>query len=509
MQDNTKRIAKNTVFLYIRMFVMMLIGLYTSRVILNVLGVEDYGIYNVVGGVVSMFSLLTAAMSSSISRFLTVELGRGDIDRLRSVFSTSLNVQLIMSAIIIIATEIVGVWFLNQKINIPTERLDSANWVMQCSILTFVVNLLMSPYNASIVSHEKMGIYAYVSVLDAVMKLVIVFALYYSPFDKLKSYAVLLLVVSLLTTSIYWLYCNHFFKECRYYIRMDSKLLKEIVSYAGWGVVGDGAWVLNTQGVNILINLFFGVTLNAARGIATTVDNIVQQFVRNFMVALNPQITKSYASGDFRYMHKLIFFGSKYSYFLMFLGVLPLCLETEFLLTLWLKTVPVYAVAFTQLSLIATLCWTWSNTLTTAIAATGDIKKYELAVGLSYLSIFPISWLLFAIGLSPISCYVITIIVLLFVVFIKIRLSVRMIHLSAFDYFRAVILRIIYVTILSVLPGLLVCLTQSDSLMRLLEVVPLSIFCTLLAIWFVGITKEEKSYLCSFMKKRLNIKFDL
>ena len=506
VENSTKRIAKNTIALYFRMAVMMLIGLYTSRVILNVLGVEDYGTYNVVGGVVSMFSLLTASMSSSISRFLTFELGRGDKDHLKRVFSTSLNVQFIMAGIIIVATEIVGVWFLNYKMNIPEGRMEAANWVMQCSILTFVVGLLMSPYNASIISHEKMGIYAYVSIVDAVMKLLIVFALYISPFDKLKSYAVLLLCVSLMTTCIYWIYCKEHFEECKYQRILDKKLLKEITGYAGWGVVGDGAWILNTQGVNILINLFFGVTLNAARGIATTVDNMVQQFVRNFMVALNPQITKSYAAGNYDYMHKLIFFGSKYSYFLMLLFMIPICLETRLLLTLWLKIVPDYAVVFTQLSLMASMCVMLSNTLTTAIAATGKIRNYQLVVGMMSLSIFPMTWLAFKFGLSPISCYVIYLLVFFLMIFAKIKLVKDKIYMSGYAYVRNVLLKALAVTILAILIPLLICIIQEDSVFRLIEVCILSFFCTLIFVYYVGMSSFERNYCLGIIRNKLRRK---
>lgn len=504
IENNTKRIAKNTVALYFRMAVMMLIALYTSRVILNVLGVQDYGTYNVVGGVVSMFSLLTASMSSSVSRFLTFELGRGDKEHLKRVFSTSLNVQFIMAAIIIVATEIVGVWFLNYKMNIPEGRMEAANWVMQCSILTFVVGLIMSPYNASIISHEKMGIYAYLSIWDAIMKLMIVFALYISPFDKLKSYAVLLLCVSLMTTCIYWIYCKKQFEECRYQRLLDKKLLKEITSYAGWGVVGDGAWILNTQGVNILINLFFGVTLNAARGIATSVDNMVQQFVRNFMVALNPQITKSYAAGDYDYMHRLIFFGSKYSYFLMLFFMIPICLETKLLLTLWLKIVPDYAVVFSQLSLMASMCMMLSNTLTTAIAATGIIRNYQLVVGIMSLSIFPMTWIAFKLGMSPVSCYVIYLVVFFLMIFVKIKLVKDRINMSGIAYIRNVLLKALCVTILAIMIPLLICFFQEDSVLRLVEVCIASFFCTLFCVYYVGMSCFERNYFRKIVKKKIN-----
>ena len=501
---NTKRIAKNTVALYFRMALMLLIGLYTSRVILNVLGVKDYGTYNVVGGVVSMFSLISGSMSSAISRFLTFELGRGNEEHLKRVFSTSINVQFIMALIIIVATEIVGVWFLNNKMNIPEGRMEAANWVMQCSILSFVVGLLMSPYNASIISHEKMSIYAYVSIWDAIMKLAIVFALYISPYDKLKTYAVLLLCVSLMTTFIYWIYCKRHFPECTYHRVLDKKLLKEITSYAGWGIVGDGAWILNTQGVNILINLFFGVALNAARGIATTVDHMVQQFVRNFMVALNPQITKSYAAGDFDYMHKLIFFGSKYSYFLMLLFMVPICLETRMLLTLWLKIVPDYAVVFTQLSLMASMCMMLSNTLTTSIAATGKIRNYQLVVGMMSLSIFPMTWIAFKIGMSPISCYVIYLIVFFLMIFAKIRLVKNKIYMSGWDYVKKVLVKSALVTVLAIIIPCSICFCQDDSFLRLIEICIVSLCCTLWSVYYVGMDDEEKTFIVGCIRKKLN-----
>ena len=502
MGNNTNRIAKNTVFLYFRMAVMMLIGLYTSRVILNVLGVEDYGTYNVVGGVVGMFNILTTALSSSISRFLTFELGKGGGERLERVFSTALNVQILISIIAVVGIELLGVWFLNNHMDIPEDRLNAANWVLQCSTVSFVIYLLMVPYRASIIAHERMSIYAYVSIWDAVMKLVIVFALYISPFDKLKSYAVLLLSVSTLTTLFYWIYCKRHFKECTYRRVHDKTLFKEITGYAGWGMVGDGAWIMNTQGVNILINLYFGVSLNAARGIATTVDNAVQNFVRNFMVALNPQITKSYAAGDFEYMHKLVFLGSKYSYFLMLIFVIPICLETRQILTIWLKIVPDYAVVFVQLSLLASMCMTLGNSLTTSIAATGKIKKFEMVVGSMLVSIFPLTWLSFELGCSPVLAYVICLSVFFVMIFARIFVVKDMIHMSGWAYVNNVLAKALYVTIISLILPLIIRLLQPMSIWRLIEICIVCFLCTPSAIFFVGMNKEEQRYIIEMLKKK-------
>lgn len=500
---DTKRIAKNTFFMYIRMFVMMLVSLYTSRVILNVLGVEDYGTYNVVGGVVSMFTLLTASMSASISRYLTFSLGKGDYETLRRVFSVSVEVQIAMAVVIVLAVEAVGVWFLNTQMKIPPERMVAANWVMQCSLISFVVGLLMVPYNASIISHERMNIYAYISIWDAVMKLVIVYALYVSPFDKLKSYAVLLLIVSTLTTVIYWVYCLRNFEECRFQIVKDKRLVKEMASFAGWGMLGDGAWMLNTQGVNILMNIFFGVVLNAARGVATTVDNVVQSFVRNFMVALNPQITKSYASGDYEYMHRLIFMGSKYSYFLMLFFFVPISLETRTILTLWLKIVPDYAVVFTQLTLMSTMCFMLGNTLITAIQATGQIRMYSIVMGLMALSNFPLTWIAFALKASPVWAYIIYLAIFFCMIFVRLYMAKDKIHLSAWDFVNKVLLRSACTTVFAfLLPGLL-CVFQADSILRMLEVCFVSVLGSLLAIYFVGLDKLEREFANNMIRRRV------
>lgn len=499
---DTKRIAKNALAMYIRMAVTMLVGLYTSRVILNVLGVEDYGTYNVVGGVVSMFSLLTASMSASISRYLTFSLGKGDRDGLRRVFSVSLEVQLFLAVVIVLAVEAVGVWFLNTQMKIPADRLVAANWVMQCSLVSFVVGLLMVAYNASIISHERMNIYAYISIWDAVMKLAIVYALYVSPFDKLKSYAVLLLVVSTLTTMFYWLYCKRHFEECRFRVARDKRLLKEMTSFAGWGMIGDGAWILNTEGVNILINMFFGVVLNAARGIATTVDNMVQNFVRNFMVALNPQIVKSYAAGDFDYMHRLIFMGSKYSYFLMLFFFIPISLETRTILTLWLKIVPDYAVAFTRLTLMSTMCLTLGNTMIPAVQATGKIRNYTIVMGLMALSNFPLTWMAFALGFSPILAYVIYFLIFFSMVFVRLYVVKGLIHLSVRAYVKNVLLRVASVTIIAYTVPTAICVLQSDSVLRLLEICVVSLISSLLTVYFVGLSDYERNYAKDIIMKK-------
>ena len=501
--QHTQRIAKNTIILYLRMFVMMVIGLYTSRIVLQTLGVKDYGTYNVVGGVVSMFSIVSSSLSTSISRFITFELGRENKEHLNKIFSTAINVQLLLSVIVVALMELIGVWFLNTQMNIPEGRMEAANWIFQFSIISFVLSLLMVPYNASIIAHEDMGVFAYMTLLDAVLKLLIVYVLFITPFDKLITYALLLFCVSLLMRSIYAVYCKRHYEECSYHFVKDKLLLKEITSFAGWNFLGNGSWILNNQGVNILINIFFGVTLNAARGIATQVDNMVQNFVRNFMTALNPQITKSYAAGNLGYMHKLIFAGAKYSAFLMLFFVIPICLETELILQLWLgDIVPDYAPIFVRLTLLSSMCVILGNTLITAVFATGKIRNYELVMGLMALSNFPMVWFAYKMGASPIAAYIVYFCVYFVMIFVRLYMVKDLIHMSALTYVREVFLRFSVVGILSIALPLLITFLQEDSVWRLMEVCAASVISIICSIILFGMKREEKKLIYSFVRKK-------
>ena len=331
--ENNKRIAKNTLLLYFRMLFLMAVSLYTSRVVLNALGVEDFGIYNVVGGVVAMFSVLSGSLSTAISRFITYELGKGNKENLNKIFSSAVTIQFGLAGIIILLAETIGIWFLNIKMNIPEVRMEAANWVFQFSILTFAINLISVPYNASIIAHEKMSAFAYISILEAVGKLTIAYLITISPIDKLIFYAILMCAVALVVRLTYGNYCKRHFSECTYHFSWDKLLLKQMFGFAGWNFIGASSAILRDQGGNVVINLFCGPTVNAARGIAFQVNNAVNQFVTNFMTALNPQITKSYASGDKEYMMTLIFQGARLSFYMLFLLSLPILVNTHYILT--------------------------------------------------------------------------------------------------------------------------------------------------------------------------------
>lgn len=508
--SNNKRIARNTLLLYFRTLLIMAITLYTSRVILNALGVEDYGIYNVVGGVVAMFSLLSGSLSNVISRFITFELGRGDKTRLNKIFSTSINIQLGLSALIILFGVFVGGWFLNTHMNIPSDRLVAANWVLYCSLLMFCINLISLPYNACIIAHERMTAFAYVSILDAILRLFVCYLIIISPFDKLISYAVLLVIAALIIRSVYSIYCNKHFEECHYHLIYDRSLLKQMGSFAGWQFLTNSCWMFNTQGVNILINLFFGVTLNAARGVANQVDAAIQQFVNNFMTAVNPQITKCYASGDLENMFTLICRGAKFSFFLLLLFAIPVIFESEYILTLWLKNVPDHAVIFLRLTIIGSMINMLGGTGLTACMATGQIKQYAIWISSVGILVFPLSWITFKCGLPVESTYIIFIIIYTAVEIVRLKIMKNLLHFSPMIFFNKVIIKICIVTPFTLIIPFVLVYFMPESFERLCLTTILSLAFSCIIIYTLGLSGDEKKAIerktHNFIKKIQNNK---
>ncbi|MBQ8239711.1 MAG: lipopolysaccharide biosynthesis protein [Bacteroides sp.] len=499
-QTKSKRIIKNTLMLYVRMILIMVISLFTSRIILQTLGIEDYGIYNVVGGVVTMFSFFTGSLSTAISRFITYELGKKNKKRLGIIFSTSVNVLLLLSLIIIVLIETFGVWFLNYKLNIPVERINAANWVMQCSILVFVINLISVPYNAAIIAHERMSAFAYISILEVTLKLAVAYMLYISPVDKLITYAVLLVLVALFIRLSYGIYCSKNFEECKYQLIYDKSLIKQMIGFAGWNLMGTGAYLFNTQGVNIVTNLFFGVTFNAARGIATQVEGIVKQFVNNFTTALNPQITKSYAEGDMDYMNNLVCRGAKYSYFLMLLFTIPFLYEADEILKIWLGNVPEHAGLFLRLTMLGTLIDILGNSTANAAWATGDIKKYYIYVAGVGCLVFPLSYIAFALGFPAYTSYFIFIFIYIIVIFIKLYIIKGLLNFPVTQYYREVFSRIIPVSILSFSIPSVIFLNMEAGFIRVVVLSLVSAIMTLLCIYALGLENTERAVVISKYK---------
>lgn len=493
--SNNKRIAKNTLLLYFRMLFMMVVSLYTSRVILNALGVEDFGIYNVVGGVVAMFTVISGSLSAAISRFITYELGIGDQSKLKKIFSASVTIQLLLSFIIVILIESLGVWFLNAKMTIPESRITAANWVLQFSIITFVINLISVPYNAAIIAHEKMSAFAYISILEAVGKLAIAFLIMWSPIDKLVYYAILMCTVAVVVRLTYGHYCKKHFAECTYHFHWDKDILKKMFGFAGWNFIGAASVVLRDQGGNIVINLFYGPAVNAARGIAIQVNNAVTGFVTNFMTALNPQITKSYASGDRVYMKTLIYQGARLSYYMLLLLSLPILVNTHYILVIWLKLVPEHAVLFVQLILIFAMSESISNPLITAMLATGKIRNYQIVVGGLQIMNLPISYICLRLGCIPESVLIVAIIISQCCLVARLYMLRGLIGLSSLKYLKNVYLNVVVVTIVSVIIPLLLSLNMAESFLSFIVISLIAMLSTAFAELMVGCSKKERVFI--------------
>lgn len=497
-QTNNRRIAKNAAALYFRMIVTMLVGLYTSRVILQALGVEDYGIYNVVGGFVSMSSLISGSISNSINRFLTFELGRGDLEKLKRIFSTSIFVLGGLSLLVVIATESVGLWYLNHKMVIPVERMDAAFWVFQISVLTFVIRLVNMPYNASIVSHERMDIYAYLSISDAIIKLLICYAVMISPIDRLVFYAILLFVAGLFNQIINVWFCKKKFEECRFHWVLDRTLFQEMFGFAGWNFIGTSAGILRTQGANLLLNWAGGPVVNAAYGIANTVSGVVSQFVGNFTQAFTPQITKRYAAGEYQSLMQLLIYGSKYSFFLVFILALPVALNTEFILKIWLGVVPEHTVWFCRLMLVFLLSHSISLPIITAKNATGNIRNCQIVVGgvallmipIAYIGLkagLPVEWVSASIAITSIA-----------------QVGVRMYMLrgefpcwSSRVYFNKVVLNVLSVTVIAFILPFICYRTLPEGWLNFILTSIVSVLSCAFTIFYIGCTKSERMLVVS------------
>ena len=498
--SNNKRIAKNTVLLYIRTLIILVIALYTSRVVLQALGVDDYGTYNVVGGFVAMFSLLSGSLSNAISRYITFELGKDDKKRLMEVFSTSVTVQIILAVIVIVLAEIVGVWFLNVKMNIPDGRMVAANWVFQCSLLTFAINLISIPYNACIIAHERMNAFAYVSILEAVLKLGAVLLLFVVGFDRLIVYAVLLVIVATVIRLIYGVYCDRHFDECKYHFSLNKPLIKEMTSLAGWNMLGSSGAILNSHGINLLMNLFFGVTVNAARGLAVQVNSAVTQFVNSFTTAVNPQITKSYAKEEKDYMFKLVAMSSKYSFYLMLMLVVPIIAEAPFLLKLWLKTVPDYTVLFVRLTLVASLISTLSSPLYTLALATGNIKKYQIVVGSLSLSCFFVTYVCYKLGLPVESAYYAYIIMQVVILVARLKIVSDLTELNLMQFSRSVLSKVVLVSlIVVVILYLAKSIFVSSTFVNSLVIIFIASVASFISIVFVGLDSYERNFFINLL----------
>lgn len=502
--DNKKRVAKNTILLYIRMFIVMGIGIYTGRIVLDTLGVTDYGIYNVVGGIISIVAFFHSAITAASQRFISYELGKKDRGRLRTVFCTSVNIHLFVSVIIVILGETIGVWFVNTYLNIPESRLYAANWVFQASIFILVCKIMSVPYNSAIIAHEKMAAFAYISVIEVVLELASVFYLYITRCDKLITYSLLLLFIAFVIRMSYVVYCRINFSECKYSFCYDRQLVCQMLAYTGYSVMGSLGYVGRDQGINVLLNIFCGPSANAARGLGLLVSSKVNAFSHNFTTALTPQITKQYAAGNLQTSKDLVYTGNRLSFFLLSIISMPFLLNSDQILNVWLTKVPVYADIFLKLSLISSLIYSMSVCLSRAIEATGYIKIFQSGVFILLILELPFVWLLLKFGAPPYAIMLPTIISNVIAVFFRFFLIRHYLPIYNFrEFLWAVFMRCTIVFILSYSVCSVICLYIKGSFLLLCLSSMLCLLFTALIIYFIGLKHSEKKYIIGIIKKHL------
>ena len=505
-REHTKRIAKNTLMLYVRMLFMMFLGLFTSRIVLEALGENDFGIYNVVGGVVAMFTIISGTLTTAVTRFITFEMGKGSEAQLGKVYSTAVNVQLILAAIVVLLAEPVGIWFIDTQMTISPDRIPAAHIVMQFSLLAFVINLMSVPQMASITAHEQMSAYAYIGILDGSLRFAVALLIAHSTADRLVLYAALMAAVVFIVRISYGMYCRRNFPECRYEPTFEKGLVKEMFSFAGWNFIGVSSGVLRDQGGNILVNIFSGPSVNAARGVAVQLNGAIQSFVTNFMTAVNPQITKSYASGDHDYMFSLMRKASRMSYYLLFVLALPVLFNTEYVMSLWLKDVPAHSVLFVQLFLVFTLSESISQPLITAMFATGKIRNYQIIVGGLQLLNLPVSYVLLKMGAMPEVTVMVAIAVSQICLAARLMMLEKMIGLSVSSFISRVYLNVIAVSAAALVLPFAVSYIIPGGFWGFAAKASVAVASAALSIFFVGCTKPERSELLAFIQNKLTRK---
>lgn len=502
--SNSKRVAKNTLLLYARMFVSMAVGLFTSRIVLNALGVEDYGLYNVVGGVVVLLAFLNSAMSSATQRYLNVALGKKDDVELKKIISNSIILHLLVALLIVLLAETVGLFFVNSYMNIPEHRMGVANWVYQFSVFSFIASVVSVPFTASIVAHERMSAFAWMTIFDVFVKLVVALSLLFVHYDKLIVYAFLLFLQSWLARIIYFWFCKRNFMECKTIkLIVDKPLLKSMTSFSSWSIIGNLGYIIHTQGIAIVINLFFGVAVNAAQGIANQVNSIVKQFVTNFLIAFNPQVVKTYAAGEIDEMHKLVLRGCKVACLMVSVLVIPLILEAPMILKIWLGIVPEYAVIFVRLVLLLTLFDSFSNLLATAKGATGDIKVYQIVLTTIGLTHLPLVWICFKIGCEPYWAQIIYLVIIITLQIVRVWFVCRAIKLSLSKFYKEVVLRCSATMILAMIIPVYMHFKLPEGIFYSLTTCTSCVVFIIFFSFFVGFTRIERENLLKIITNKI------
>src|SRR5690554_3152106 len=495
--STSKTIAKNTLFLYFRMFLVMGVTLYMSRIVLEQLGVSDYGIYSLVGGIVALFGFLNSSMSSATQRYLAFDLGKKDEKRLQKTFSVTLTIHMVIAILILIIAETVGLWYVNYKVVLPPDRLFAANVVYQFSVLTALIGIIQVPYDSLIIAYEKMNVYAYISIIEVGLKLGLVFLLVIYGGDKLMAYAAMMFLVSLIIRIAYQIYCRKNYKASKYKYEYDKIYFKELISYSGWNLFGGIASVSRGQGINIVLNLFFGTVVNAAYGLTLQVQGAVNQFVTNFQKAVNPQIIKTYSEGNLERMHNLIIQSSKFSFLLMFLLVAPILFNTDYILNLWLKNPPEHTAIFVQLSLIGILIDCISGPLMVAVQATGKIRNYQIVIGSLIILTLPIAVLWLYLGGRPEVVFYSVILINILSFTFRVFFLNSLLGLNITEFLKMVLFRMVLVSATVYIAFIL--LKEYNNSNEWLSII-YTIFITTISVFIIGLSKSDYLLLKTFMK---------
>lgn len=506
MEQNYKRILKNTVFLYVRMFIMMCLSFFTTRIVLEKLGANDYGINNVVGGFVSMFSLLNNILQAGTRRFLTLYLGKGNENKLKMTFSTCFVIHLTIAIIIVLILEIFGLWFLNNELNIETNRIVAANWVLQFSIVNIFLQTTLTPFTGAIVAHEKFDVYAYLGIIDIIAKLLVVYLLVTIPYDKLIVYAGLLTITSAINVLLTQTYSITKFKECSLSLRVDKPLFKEIVKFSSWSTIGHLSAILNQHVVNILLNIFFGTLVNAARGLAVTVTVTVRYFVDGFITASVPQLVKFYGSGEKDKLIRLVYNSSQMALFMLAIFTVPIMLEIDYVLKIWLTEVPEYTSAFIKITII--ICYiSYSNSMVDqAVNAIGRVKEMNLYVTPLYLTVLPIDFVMLKLGFGPTIVYWVSSVPIMLAMFPSLWIMKRFYDFPAVDYFLNVFVKYSLMVIISAIPAIILEYFMEPGLYRFLSVCSLSVLCTITVMYNFALPNHLRTKVKSIVLSKLHLK---
>ena len=499
--ENNKRIAKNTIFLYFRLAIVMIVNLYATRVVLNVLGVSDYGVYNVVCGFVAMFSFLNTSMANGVQRFYNFELGKGGARAITQVYNTALIIQIILAIIILALTETIGLWYLNTKMVISPDRIVAANWIFQFSVISLVFVIIQIPYSAAILAYERMNYYAIVSVVDALLKLAIVLILPYIAGDSLIIYGLLIMLISIFNFILYWIYCHNNFRHLTFEKRFDKTLFKSMMSFSGWNLFGSFAYILKGQGVNVLINVFFGTVVNAANGIAAQVSSAIQTFSTNLVIAFPPQLTQSYAAGNYVRTEQLMLSMSKISFGLMCVIAIPIIVEIDYILEIWLKSdIPQYTNTFTVLTIVSIMVGVLNAPITQVIHATGKMKKYQIATSVVICSILPISWLFLKLGYGATSVFVITIFIMAINQIVCLWVLHSIFRFNVKEYIKTVILPCVIITIIPLSAVSYLCNIMPSTALRFVFIAIVNLL-MIAILFYLTMNSSEKNTIKMYINK--------